>query len=172
MSLPPHPSVIGWACVNLFIANPFIFLLLFLSTGFTMVKLYVMFDAVFLCPDKRAGTYGTRFMLIFNYVPVMLWTRCNYYWFQSEIKLVTHCYMRRLFWSIISRFLGDPGAAKCVYPSANSFFWEFGKWKLKILVNFNFLFCWKLKTTLATHLSEFIFHFFIKMKINIFRFLF
>lgn len=72
MSLPPHPSVIGWACVNLFIANPFIFLLLFLSTGFTMVKLYVMFDAVFLCPDKRAGTYGTRFMLIFNYVPVML----------------------------------------------------------------------------------------------------
>jgi len=27
MSLPPHPSVIGWACVNLFIANPFLLLL-------------------------------------------------------------------------------------------------------------------------------------------------
>ena len=49
MSLPPHPSVIGWAGVNLFIANPFLLLLLlllFLSTGFPMVKpLPVLDDA-------------------------------------------------------------------------------------------------------------------------------
>ena len=37
-------------------------------------------------------------------------------------------------------------------------YFSFARWKMKILVHFYFLFLLKLKTTLATHLSKFIFH--------------
>ena len=57
-------------------------------------------------------------------------------------------------------------------PECQFIFLRIWKTKIKILVNFNFHFCRKLKTTIAIHLSKFIFHFFIKMKMNIFRFLF